>query len=186
MIASTMQLVSANGAELEVAVRGAGQPAVLIQTALVADEFLPLASEPALRDHYQVIRYHRRGYAGSSRSPAPPGPRDRSRLAGRDRACRAGRAGVERDTGTFVETDLPALLAWQFDAEAARRITQPTLHIAGSESGVLFAEVRDLVRAWLPRTEDVVLTGADHSLAITHATDIAAVLVDFLQRHPLG
>lgn len=59
------------------------------------------------------------------------------------------------------------------------------LHIGGSDSGPLFAEVRDLVRAWLPQTEDVVLAGADHSLAITHPTEVAAVLVAFLQRHPV-
>jgi hypothetical protein len=33
--------------------------------------------------------------------------------------------------------------------------------------GELFAEVRDLMLAWLPQAEDVVLAGADHSLALT-------------------
>jgi len=33
---------------------------------LIADEFLPLASQSELHDPYQVILYHRRGYAGSS------------------------------------------------------------------------------------------------------------------------
>ena len=37
------------------------------------------------------------------------------------------------------------------------------LQISGSDSGPWFAEVRDLVLAWLPQTEDVLLTGADHS-----------------------
>jgi hypothetical protein len=39
--------VSLDGVELEVEVRGTGEPALLIQTALVADAFLPLAAEPA-------------------------------------------------------------------------------------------------------------------------------------------
>lgn len=53
-------------AALEVDVRGCGEPVVLIQTALLADEFEPIASSPALRDDYRLVLYHRRGYAGSS------------------------------------------------------------------------------------------------------------------------
>ena len=59
-------LVPANGVELEVIIEGTGEPVLLIQTALLAEEFAPLTREPALRDRYQLIRYHRRGYAGSS------------------------------------------------------------------------------------------------------------------------
>jgi hypothetical protein len=36
-------------------VRGSGEPMMLIQTALVADEFLPLASQSELQDTYRVI-----------------------------------------------------------------------------------------------------------------------------------
>lgn len=245
---------------------------MLIQTALVADEFLPLAGEPALRDRYRVVRYHRRGYGGSSPVEGPGSiSRDaadcRALLAavGIDRAhvvgvsysgavalqlaldapasvhslallepppvhvpsaaqflavnaelrqdyqsrgaaaaldgfltqvigsdwwvaiedaVPGGGQQLETDTPTFFETDLPALLAWRFDAEDARRITQPVVHIGGSDSGPLFAEVRDLVLAWLPQAEDVVLAGADHSLAITHPAEVATALVDFLQRNP--
>ena len=49
---------------LEVDVRGSGEPVVMIQTALFADEFAPLADHRSLRDDYQVIVYYRRGYAG--------------------------------------------------------------------------------------------------------------------------
>ena len=47
MSPSTMRRVALDGAELEV--RGRGEPVLLIQTALVADEFLPLANQPAYR-----------------------------------------------------------------------------------------------------------------------------------------
>jgi pimeloyl-ACP methyl ester carboxylesterase len=268
-----MRRVPVDGVELEVEVRGSGELVLLIQTALVADEFLPLASQPALRDHYRVIRYHRRGYGRSSPvqgagsiqrdaadgrallaafgvaqahvvgvsysgavalqvaadSPTwvhslvllepPPvhvpsaaqffranaqlvedyhahGPvvgldRFLTRVIGPD-----WRAAIERtlpgsaeqmgqDIGTFFDTDLPALLAWRFGAEDARRITQAVLHIGGSESGQWFAEVRDLMLAWLPQADDVVLAGADHSLALTHPAEVAAALVAFLRRHPI-
>ena len=39
--------------------------------------------------------------------------------------------------------------------------------------------------AWLPQAEDVVLDGADHSLALTHAPALAAALTSFLHRHPM-
>jgi hypothetical protein len=44
-----MRRVTPSGATLEVGVRGPGEPAVLIQAALIADEFEPVPSEPALR-----------------------------------------------------------------------------------------------------------------------------------------
>jgi pimeloyl-ACP methyl ester carboxylesterase len=38
---------------------------------LLADCFLPLLSEPALADRYQLIRYHKRGWVGSTHTPPP-------------------------------------------------------------------------------------------------------------------
>jgi pimeloyl-ACP methyl ester carboxylesterase len=102
-----------------------------------------------------------------------------------ERAVPGAPEQMQRDTGTFFDTDLPALLAWRFGAEDARRITQAVLHIGGSESGQWFAEVRDLMLTWLPQAEDVVLAGADHSLALTHPGEVAAALVAFLRRHPI-
>ncbi|WP_334684039.1 alpha/beta fold hydrolase [Arthrobacter sp. CAN_A6] len=93
---------------------------------------------------------------------------------------------VERDAETFFTADIPALLGWRFGTEEARRVTQPVLYVGGSNSGPWFAEVRQLLLRWLPHAENVVLAGADHSLAITHAAPLAAALADFLSRHPLG
>jgi pimeloyl-ACP methyl ester carboxylesterase len=269
-----MRRVAVDGVDLEVEVRGSGEPVLLVQAALVADEFLPLASQPALRDHYRVIRYHRRGYARSStvqgpgsiqrdavdglgllaalgvarahvvgfsysgavalqmaadsptwvhslvllepppvhvpsaaqffaanaqlmqdyhhaRGPVAALDRFLTRVIGPDwraaieRALPGAPEQMEQDIGTFFDTDMPALLPWRFGAEDARRITQAVLHIGGSESGQLFAEVRDLMLAWLPQAEDVVLAGADHSLALTHPGEVAAALVAFLRRHPI-
>ena len=92
---------------------------------------------------------------------------------------------ADRDAGTFFATDLPALLGWRFSVDDAHRISQPTLYVGGTASGPWFAEVRDLVLAWLPQAEDVVLDGADHSLALTHAPALAAALTSFLHRHPM-
>lgn len=57
--------------ELEYEVVGTGEPVVFIHGAFIADTFRPLLAEPALQDRYQLILYHRRGYAGSSRVSGP-------------------------------------------------------------------------------------------------------------------
>ena len=38
---------------------------------------------------------------------------------------------------------------------------------------------------WFPHLETGTVEGADHSLALTHTAALAAVLGDFLSRHPL-
>ena len=89
------------------------------------------------------------------------------------------------DTGTFFDTDLPALLEWEFDADDAHRITCPVLHIGGTASGPWFAEVRELVLDWLPAAEDVLITGADHSMTLSHTSESELAVLDFLRRPPL-
>src|SRR4051812_18531370 len=66
-----MEQADVNGATLEYAVRGAGEPMICIHGAFVADMFQPLLAEPSLASRYQLITYHRRGYAGSSHTPGP-------------------------------------------------------------------------------------------------------------------
>ena len=65
-----MQSVNVNGVDLEYEVRGAGEPVLLIDM-LIADCFVPLLAEPALADRYQLIRYHKRGWVGSTHTPPP-------------------------------------------------------------------------------------------------------------------
>jgi pimeloyl-ACP methyl ester carboxylesterase len=261
------------GATLEVVVRGTGEPVVLMPTALTTGELRPLAEQLADAG-FGTVRYHRRGYAGSSGVEGPgdirrdaqdcrrlieelglarvhlvgvsysaavalelaagapglvhslcviePPPtqvphaeefldacrelvaahrRDGAesaleqfmgRLVGPDwraqveRDLPGGVAEMQRDAETFFATDVPALLGWRFDRAAAARITQPVLYLGGSDSGPWFAEVRELVLDWLPQAEDAVLAGADHSLALTHADQLAEVLVPFLRRHRIA
>jgi pimeloyl-ACP methyl ester carboxylesterase len=70
MRTETMQHARVNGMDLEYDVRGHGEP-VLFISPVVADGFLPLLSEPALADGYQLITYHKRGWAGSTHTAAP-------------------------------------------------------------------------------------------------------------------
>ena len=66
-----MERVAVAGAELEVNVSGSGEPIVFIHGAGIADSFLPLTIDPAVRDRYRTIRYRRRGHGGSSPADTP-------------------------------------------------------------------------------------------------------------------
>jgi pimeloyl-ACP methyl ester carboxylesterase len=65
-----MESAEVNSVVLEYEVVGSGEPVLLISPVL-ADGFLPLLSQPALADRYQLIRYHKRGWVGSTHTPSP-------------------------------------------------------------------------------------------------------------------
>ncbi|MGI8718096.1 MAG: hypothetical protein ACR2JN_09745 [Lapillicoccus sp.] len=62
---SQLKSIRVGDVDLETEVLGDGEPVLLIQTALTADELRPLAEQVVRRGGYQAILYHRRGYAGS-------------------------------------------------------------------------------------------------------------------------
>jgi pimeloyl-ACP methyl ester carboxylesterase len=67
---TTMQSTTVNGVSLEYEVRGEGEALVLSHCGFVADSYAPLMDQPAL-SAYRRIRYHRRGYAGSTHTDGP-------------------------------------------------------------------------------------------------------------------
>ena len=71
MSTKQMQRARVNGGELGFEVTGAGESVLLIHGAFIAEAYAPLCAEPALNSHYRLVRYHRRGYAGSSPVKAP-------------------------------------------------------------------------------------------------------------------
>jgi pimeloyl-ACP methyl ester carboxylesterase len=68
---ATMERIAVGDAELEFDDQGSGEPVIFIHGSGPADSLLPVAIEPAVRDDYRVIRYHRRGSAGSSPVQGP-------------------------------------------------------------------------------------------------------------------
>src|SRR5687767_8454828 len=86
-----MKSVEVNGVELEYEATGSGEPVLLISP-VVADGFLPLVSEPALADRHQLIRYHKRGWCGSTDTGAPVSVADHAA----DAAALLDRLGVPR------------------------------------------------------------------------------------------
>jgi len=85
--------VDGGDTEVEFELRGSasGGPVVLIHGAFLATAYAPLCVEPVLA-HHKLIRYHRRGYAGSSH---PSGAASLARQAADCRALLA-HVGVER------------------------------------------------------------------------------------------
>jgi hypothetical protein len=69
--ATAMSRATIDGLELEYEIRGSGPPVVLVHAGIFAEWFKPLLDEPALTSRYQVVSYHRIGYAGSSRAIGP-------------------------------------------------------------------------------------------------------------------
>ena len=67
-----MERAKVNGVELEYEVHGGGEPVLLIDM-LLPDSVLPFVSQPALADHYRLIRYHKRGWVGSTHTTGPVG-----------------------------------------------------------------------------------------------------------------
>lgn len=68
---STPLVPVGDGVQLDVRDWGSGEPVVFVQTALTADELVPLARTSALERGYRKVVYHRRGYAGSSANHRP-------------------------------------------------------------------------------------------------------------------
>ena len=65
-----MKRAKVNEVELEYEALGSGEPLLLISP-VIADGFLPFQSVPELTESYRLIRYHRRGWCGSTHV-APP------------------------------------------------------------------------------------------------------------------
>ena len=72
-----MEHAKVNGVELEYEVTGSGEPVLLVSPVL-ADGFLPLIAEPSLNERYQLIRYHKRGWVGSTHPSTPVSVADHS------------------------------------------------------------------------------------------------------------
>jgi pimeloyl-ACP methyl ester carboxylesterase len=86
-------------------------------------------------------------------------------------------AAMERDAGTFFESDLPALLGWTFDDEQAAGIRCPTLLVGGATSHPWFAEMLDRLQRVVPSTTRASVPGAGHSVALTHPVEVGAAVL---------
>src|SRR5204863_8294161 len=66
-----MERAALDNVAIEYEVAGTGEPVLLIHGSVLADGGKPLMSAPALAHTFRLIRYHRRGYGGSTHPVAP-------------------------------------------------------------------------------------------------------------------
>ncbi len=66
-----MKTANLEGVNLEFESSGTGEPVILIHGSVVADAHLPLMTQRSLAHRYQLVRYRRRGYAGSTHCASP-------------------------------------------------------------------------------------------------------------------
>lgn len=107
-------------AQLGVAERGAGAPVVFIQTALTADELVPVATDSAM-DGYRTIVYHRRGYATSSPTNGP------GSIARDAEDCVALFDALSIERAHIVGLSFSGAIALQLAADAHDRVRTLTL-----------------------------------------------------------
>jgi pimeloyl-ACP methyl ester carboxylesterase len=100
-----------DGAQLNVRDWGSGEPIVFVQTALTANELVPLARTSPL-ERYRKIVYHRRGYAASS---AIRGPGSIARHAA---DCHALLDALDIGRAHIVGVSYSAAVALQLAADA--------------------------------------------------------------------
>lgn len=91
-----------------------------------------------------------------------------------------------RDAGATFESELPALLDWEFGEPEASRIDQPVLSVLGAESVRLsprFQEAHDWLLTHVAHAEGYVLRGAHHFLQLENSAELAGALAAFYERH---
>jgi len=150
-----MEIARVNGVELEYEVLGSGEPLLLISPVL-ADGFLPLVSQPVLAERYQLIRYHKRGWVGSTHTPPPVTVADHAA----DAAALLEHLGVRRahlaghSSGGAVAVQLAL-----DDPERVHTVTLLELSLLSVPSGAAFLEgAQPLFEAY---------AAGDHERAVT-------------------
>jgi 3-oxoadipate enol-lactonase len=109
-----MDRLKVGGVQLEYEIHGSGEPVLLIHGAHIAAAMRPLVDEPALGG-FRLIRYHRRGFAGSDH---PPGP---TSIGAQADDAAGVLDGLDVDRTHVVGHSLGAVIALEL---AARRPTQ--------------------------------------------------------------
>jgi pimeloyl-ACP methyl ester carboxylesterase len=90
------------------------------------------------------------------------------------------------DSTTFFAVEFPALLAWNFSADDAKRIDAPVLRVTGERTIPWFSESDAQLSEWLPQSESVRLPGLNHLLQFGDPAPVAETLAGFFARHPMN
>ncbi len=90
-----------------------------------------------------------------------------------------------RDADIAFQSDIPAVLSFQFTEQDAERVNQPVLLVRGTSSGTLNLGVQRIIQGWLPRAESVTLNDVAHLVQVQDPKHVAEALSGFFAKHPL-
>lgn len=168
-----MERVRVNDVELEYEAKGAGEPVVFLHGGLLADENTPMIQQPALTDHYKVINYHRRGFAGSSH------PQGKATIEDQAADCKAllDQLGVEK--AHVVGHSLGGVIALQLALDAPEKV-----HTLALMEPAIMAAIAKAEAAQRPDAESSqkqFMAGMAHVQQIYETGDRRAALRAFLE-----
>lgn len=89
------------------------------------------------------------------------------------------------DADTFLQVEMPAAYQWNFTPDHAKRLTQPVLSILGVQSPERAQKVHEILKKWVPQTEETFLENAEHALPLMDPPGIAKTLAEWLARNPM-
>ena len=115
-----MERADIDGITLEYEMQGSGEPVVFIHGALMGDTYAPLMAEPSLKG-FRLIRYRRRGYAGSSRAESPLS------IAGQAADCLALIRSLDAEPAHVVGHSSGGAIALQLALDAPGAVRSLTL-----------------------------------------------------------
>lgn len=119
-VTDMLQRAAVNGVDLEYELCGAGEPVVLIPWGVGAKWAEPLLEQQALTSRYQLLHYHRAGFAGSGPLEDPP------TMAAHAAHCHQlmGELGITRAHIVGHSSSVPVALQLALDApEAVHTLT---------------------------------------------------------------
>jgi pimeloyl-ACP methyl ester carboxylesterase len=113
--------VSSGEIRLEATVVGDWRAGVLTHGALIADALALLLNEPVFARHFQLISYHRRGFAGSTH------PQQALSMSAHASDCRALLDWLRVDRAHVVGHSLGGVIALQLALDAPEKVHTLTL-----------------------------------------------------------
>jgi hypothetical protein len=93
-----------------------------------------------------------------------------------------GPAQVMADVDTVYTTEVPAMTQWVFNADTAKRITQPIVYVTGGgPHGGSWTQLEQ----WIPGITRNVVPGVTHAMLMQDGNAVADAIGSFLEQHPL-
>ena len=102
-----------------------------------------------------------------------------------DRALPGWFEQAARDADVVFQVEVANIQQWNFTPVEAARITQAVLSAYHQDNWPGFRKALELLQAWIPQTEAVVLPMERHLLQIMNPSAVAVELADFFARHPM-